>query len=82
MSDTELSTYINELDDQIMKWIHLDGPIDSKWFESMNSILDDTKTLTLANGNRIKISNNMKLLFETSKLENVTPSTVSRLGII
>lgn len=60
----------------------LDGPIDSKWFESMNSILDDSQILTLANGDRIRMTPNMKLLFETSDLTNVTASTVSRLGII
>jgi len=38
--------------------------------------------LTLANSDRIKINSNMRLLFETSDLTNVTASTVSRLGIV
>jgi len=59
-----------------------DGPIDPKWFESLNTVLDDTQTLTLANSDRIKINSNMRLLFETSDLTNVTASTVSRLGIV
>lgn len=59
-----------------------DGPIDPQWFESLNTVLDDTQTLTLANSDRIKINSNMRLLFETSDLTNVTASTVSRLGIV
>jgi len=48
----------------------------------MNSILDDNQILTLANGDRIRMGGNMKLLFETSDLSNVTASTVTRLGVI
>ena len=71
-----------ELDKFQHKWIMLDGPLDPKWFESMNSILDDNQILTLANGDRIRMGPHMKLLFETSDLSKVTASTITRLGVI
>lgn len=50
-------------------WMHryylvFDGDVDALWVEDMNSVMDDNKLLTLPNGERIRVQNHCKLLFE------------------
>ena len=71
----------NENED-FLHWIVFDGDIDPNWVENLNSVLDDTRLLTLPSGERIPLSSSIRILFEVDSLEYANPSTVSRCGLV
>lgn len=73
---------LGQIPDDKPKWIVLDGDLDANWIESMNSVMDDNKLLTLSSNERIPLKAHMKLIFEIRDLRFATPATVSRAGIL
>ena len=67
-TDGLLSSIFREInkptDRKERRYILFDGDVDALWIENMNSVMDDNKLLTLANGERIRLQNHCALLFE------------------
>ncbi|KAM8812104.1 dynein axonemal heavy chain 10 [Rhynchonycteris naso] len=85
-TDGVLSNIFREInkptDKKERKYILFDGDVDALWVENMNSVMDDNRLLTLANGERIRLQVHCALLFEVGDLQYASPATVSRCGMV
>jgi len=66
----------------VHKWLVLDGDIDATWIESMNTVMDDNKVLTLVSNERIPFTPTMRMLLEIQDMKHASPATVSRGGVL
>lgn len=66
----------------VWSWIVCDGNIDPEWVESLNSVLDDNRLLSLPSGWRVQFGPNVNFIFETHDLSYASPATISRMGIV
>ncbi len=64
------------------KVIVLDGAVESEWIESMNTLLDESRKLTLGSGDVYFFNSPFNVIFETDSLEHSSPATISRCGIV
>lgn len=64
------------------RWVLLDGDIDPIWIENMNSVMDDSKCLTLENKDRILMQKFCSLVLESSNIGHASLATISRLGMV
>jgi dynein heavy chain len=60
----------------------LDGQLNSAWTESLNTLLDESRRLTLPSGDALFLPPNTSLLFETDSVGSCSPATVSRCGMV
>lgn len=56
---------LGNIPDEKPKWILLDGDLDANWIESMNSVMDDNRMLTLASNERIPLKVGFSILETT-----------------
>lgn len=63
-------------------WIVFDGDLDPAWVETLNSVLDDNRQLTLPTGERLALPPEVRFLFEVDSVAYATRATITRCGMV
>ena len=66
----------------IHQWIVVDGTLEGEWTDDFTSVLDDSRTLCLENGERVKLAANTNIMLEVPSLLGAQPSLVTRCGVL
>ncbi|RDD45872.1 Dynein heavy chain 5, axonemal [Trichoplax sp. H2] len=63
-------------------WLCLDATLAPYWADNLNCIIGNGRSLDLLNGERLFLSDNVKILFETHDVSNASPAVFGRTGIV
>jgi dynein heavy chain len=69
-------------DSGYVRWIVFDGQADNSWLECLNPVLDDSRHLTLTNGEQIEVKSTTSFIFESDSLIYMSPSSLGRCNVI
>ncbi|XP_012535785.2 dynein heavy chain 7, axonemal-like [Monomorium pharaonis] len=64
------------------KWLVFDGDLSDTWIDNLYTVLDENKMLYLTSGERFTTTESMSIIFETMSTIEISPSIISRCGII
>eukprot|EP00002_Diphylleia_rotans_P033820 TRINITY_DN7227_c0_g1_i1.p1 TRINITY_DN7227_c0_g1~~TRINITY_DN7227_c0_g1_i1.p1 ORF type:complete len:4130 (+),score=744.89 TRINITY_DN7227_c0_g1_i1:147-12536(+) len=62
-------------------WLVFDGQVDT-WADILLTLLDETKTLHLPNGERLRLPTNANIIMETTDVSKASPALLSRMGVL
>lgn len=63
--------------------LYIDAQVRSIWVENFNTLLDDSKVLSLPSGNRLRLNHgNFRVIIETPDLHMASPATITRCSIV
>jgi len=60
----------------------VDGPVTAPCVQELNSLLDEKRMLCLPNGERLIVPKSLRIIFETDDMSGVSPSLLSRAGVL
>jgi len=69
-------------DSSHVRWIVFDGQTDNSWLEFLNPVLDDSRHLTMTNGEQIEVKSTTSFIFESDTLIHMSPSSLSRCNVV